>query len=239
MTAFDQDLTLCSGDDRTLRFTITDDTGVPVNLTGMLAARWGCARLLANGNYVLPANVTKSLGSGVTLADAPGGVIEVAITGVETSLLTHIENFPAGKRKDVSVTLKIEQRAYGGSVWSTVTQPTITGRQQTPLYWGYRWRTASYGAGDANGKYDIRVTRLTSDFDEERNYGKFTWNILRTITTGSPVPVSGVTMIAVRIKGSGQLQGTLDEYSVEVQTLARDWNGSAWVWRQTSSPVSV
>lgn len=87
MTAFDQDLTLCSGDDRTLRFTITDDTGVPVNLTGMLAARWGCARLLANGNYLLPANVTKSLGSGVTLADAPGGVIEVAITGVETSLL--------------------------------------------------------------------------------------------------------------------------------------------------------
>ena len=120
-----------------------------------------------------------------------------------------------------------------------MTQPTITGRQQTPLYWGHRWYTASYGAGDANGKYDIRVTRLTPDFDEERNYGKFNWNVLRTITTGSPVPVSGVAMIAVRIKGTGQLQGTIDEYNVEVQTMARDWNGSAWVWRQTSSPAAL
>ena len=88
MTAFHQDFVLCSGDDRTLRFTIADEAGAPLDLTGLLAARWGCARLLANGNYVLPANVVKTLGAGVTVADAEAGIIEVAISGVETSLLS-------------------------------------------------------------------------------------------------------------------------------------------------------
>ena len=64
MTAFYQDFVLCSGDDRTLRFTITDDVGAVVDLGGVQSARWGCARLLANGSYVLPAVISKTLQTG-------------------------------------------------------------------------------------------------------------------------------------------------------------------------------
>ena len=168
---------------------------------------------------VLAIEVTYS--GGAQIRSTQNNANEVSIE-IAFGALTHIENFPAGKRKDISVTLKIEQRAYGGSVWSTVTQPTITGRQQTPLYWGHRWRTASYGAGDANGKYDIRVTRLTPDFDQQRNFGKSNWNICGRSPPAARFRYPGVAMIAVRVKGTGQLQGTLDEYSVDVQTIARD-----------------
>lgn len=87
MTAFYQDFTLCSGDDRVLRFIITDEAGVPVNLDGVQSVRWGCARLLPNGTYVLPAAIDKTLQTGVRVADAAGGVIEVALESNDTASL--------------------------------------------------------------------------------------------------------------------------------------------------------
>ena len=88
MTAFYQDLALCSGDHRTLRFAIADPSGVVVDLTGVQAVRWGCARLQANGGYVLPASIVKTLADGIEIADAPGGIIEVMIDGADTAGLS-------------------------------------------------------------------------------------------------------------------------------------------------------
>jgi hypothetical protein len=42
-----------------------------------------------------------------------------------------------------------------------VLQKTITGRQTTPLYWGHRWKTAAFGAPDANRQYDVRISNLS------------------------------------------------------------------------------
>jgi hypothetical protein len=88
VTAFHQDFVLCSGDDRTLRYTITDEASAPLDLTGISAARWGCARLQANGAYVLPASIVKTLADGVEIADAPGGIIQVMIDGADTAGLS-------------------------------------------------------------------------------------------------------------------------------------------------------
>jgi hypothetical protein len=84
MTAFYQDFTLCSGDHRTLRFAVTDEAGAPVNLGGVQSVRWGCARLLANGSYALPAAIDKTLQTGIRIADASGGIIEVALQSGDT-----------------------------------------------------------------------------------------------------------------------------------------------------------
>jgi hypothetical protein len=88
VTAFYQDLTVVSGDDRTLRFAIVDPAGATLDLTGAQAVRWGCARLQANGNYVLPASVTKTLANGVAITDAAGGIIEVTLAGTDTAALS-------------------------------------------------------------------------------------------------------------------------------------------------------
>jgi hypothetical protein len=148
---------------------------------------------------------------------------------------------PAGKKSNLSVTLKVEQSPAGENVWSTVVVRTVTGRQQTPLYWGHRWRPAEYGAVDAKQSYDVRITRLSGDTDEERNFSKCFWTALRTITAGDPVPAPGITLIAVRIRATGQLQGTIDEFNVTARTIARDWDAStgSWIWRPTSSPAAL
>ena len=93
---------------------------------------------------------------------------------------------------------------------------------------------------DANKRYDVRITRLTPDFDD-RNYGKCHWTGLRTVTAGNPVPVPGVTMIAMRIRATGQLQGTIDEFNAVARTMARDYDAvsGTWIWRPTSSPAAL
>jgi hypothetical protein len=88
MTAFHQDLAVCSGDDRTLRFAIADPAGAAVDLTGVQAVRWGCAKLLANGNYVSPASITKTLADGIPIADATAGIIDVALAATDTASLS-------------------------------------------------------------------------------------------------------------------------------------------------------
>ena len=62
---------------------------------------------------------------------------------------------------------------------------------------------------------------------------------MRTITAGDPVP--GITLIAVRIRATGQLQGTIDEFNVTARTIARDWDAStsSWMWRPTSQPAAL
>ena len=184
----------------------------------------------------------------VALTYAAGGQVRTTVPGADEiaieiafERLVHIQNQPAGKKSDQSVTFRIEQSPGGENHWSTVLVRTVTGRQQTPLYWGHRWRPAEYGAVDDNSSYDVRITRLSGDTDEERNFSKCFWTALRTITAGDPVPVPGITLIAVRIRATGQLQGTIDEFNVTARTIARDWDAStdSWVWRPTSSPAAL
>ncbi|MBK8211491.1 MAG: hypothetical protein IPK78_17615 [Rhodospirillales bacterium] len=81
----------------------------------------------------------------------------------------------------------------------------------------------------------------SGDTDEERNFSRCFWTALRTITAGDPVPVPGITLIAVRIRATGQLQGTIDEFNVTARTIARDWDASinSWIWRPTSQPAAL
>lgn len=87
MTAFFQDWTMVAGDSRTLRFTVTGDDGAVADLTGASSVRWGCVRRLANGSFVAPPAVTKTLGTGVTLVDPSGGIIEVTLSPADTAAL--------------------------------------------------------------------------------------------------------------------------------------------------------
>lgn len=155
--------------------------------------------------------------------------------------IVHLENMPAGKKKDTSISLRIDQSPAGANAWTTVLVKSITGRQTTPLYWGYVWKPANFSTANANKDWDVRITRLSGFSDEERNFGNFSWISLRTLTYGDPAPVPGVAMLAMRIRSSEQLQGVLDTFNVVARTIARDWDASIshWVWRPTSSPAAL
>jgi hypothetical protein len=155
--------------------------------------------------------------------------------------LVHLQNSPPGKPALSRVEIKIEQSPKGANTWSTVTQPIISGQQQNAMYWGIRWQPALFGTVPATKEFDVRITRISADFDETRNFGNFTWFSMKTETFNIQYGVPGVSYLAVRIKASGQLSGSLDEVNVIAQTLARRYVAETgqWTWGLTSNPAAL
>lgn len=166
---------------------------------------------------------------------------EIGIELIFERGLVHLQNSPPGKRSDKHMTILIQQSPTGANNWTNVTIQTITGRQTSPLYWGHRWRTTDFGAQSPIRQYDVRVYNMTGDMDEDRNFGNFSWFSLKSFTMQNPVPFTGVAMVAMRIKATGQLSGVIDEFNVIAETMAREYVPylNSWEWRITSSPPAL
>lgn len=176
----------------------------------------------------------------VSVADGP----VTRVTQLDTSSVTcefvwesglvNFEKEPAGKRNDKTAGIKIEYRINGTSDdWVVGVNTAAKGRNATPVWRGYKFTLP------AAGKYDIRVTRTTPDDENDRNVSVYKWLILRSIRTASPVPAFGVSMLAVNIRASEQLSGSLNTVRVLCTSILRDWDGSSWGWRPTANPASV
>ena len=80
----EQDFSMHSGDDRVLEVSITDSANAALNITGATVT-WALSRAVAD--KVEPkgaAIVTKTVGSGITLTNPSGGVLQVAIAETDT-----------------------------------------------------------------------------------------------------------------------------------------------------------
>lgn len=94
------------------------------------------------------------------------------------------------------------------------------------------------------GQYRFEVKNITVR-DAEATAGRgayeIVWSGLQSFQNSSPVkanyPVSGKT---IRIRGSKQLSGAIDDYNCVASRLIPDWNGEEWVDDQvTSNPASI
>lgn len=90
------------------------------------------------------------------------------------------------------------------------------------------------------GKYTVRVQRTTTNSSDTSIVDKSYWTALRTITYEYPVKEVGVTLTAIKIKASDQLQGAVDELNGIAHSIRRDWdkNSQQWVLRRTRNPAS-
>lgn len=77
-----QNFTMHSGDDKTLQFTVKDQDGVVVDITGASITWAFAARVGAT------AIASKTVGSGITITDAAAGVFQVTIDAADTASLT-------------------------------------------------------------------------------------------------------------------------------------------------------
>lgn len=82
MTATGQNDEMIAGTDRTLRFSVVDENGTAKNLSGLQAASWKLKR--KTGGTAL---ITKTLGAGVSLYSAAGGVVDVELAPADTATL--------------------------------------------------------------------------------------------------------------------------------------------------------
>lgn len=79
----DQNFEMFQGDDKDLVITVTDSAGAAVDLTGAAIA-WQMARTARSATP----NVSKSVGSGIVITDAPGGICTISLDPTDTEGLT-------------------------------------------------------------------------------------------------------------------------------------------------------
>ena len=91
------------------------------------------------------------------------------------------------------------------------------------------------------GTYEIQLTRLTpnvNDTDPAVHDLSF-WTALRTVRAGVRLLPAGMASVAVRIRATDQLNGTLDSFNCFATSILPDWDGANWVARETSNPASI
>jgi hypothetical protein len=101
----------------------------------------------------------------------------------------------------------------------------------------------------ARGRYELRVTRLTPDFDDLNAFDPNNqivslsiWSGIRSFRPEYPLNFTRpVALIAVKVRGSKQLNGVIDNLNCEVSRVALDWDSgtSAWVERETANAASM
>lgn len=115
---------------------------------------------------------------------------------------------------------------------------SVTGQTRSLVRKSVRWDVFEPGA-----QFDIRLRRTTADVhpNGDQLYDTAYWTMLRTIQAAEPVQKEGLCLIALRIKATDQLNGTVDTLNVVAQSVLPDYDSATdtWVLRQTSNPASI
>ncbi|MBK3426787.1 host specificity factor TipJ family phage tail protein, partial [Methylobacterium ajmalii] len=99
------------------------------------------------------------------------------------------------------------------------------------------------------GRYDIELTRSTTDWDEAdqsnktiQRHGATVWSVLRSFRPEYPIDFpQPLALAACRIRATGQLNGTLDALNADVTSICPDWDEASgtWIPRETNNPASL
>jgi cell wall-associated NlpC family hydrolase len=140
-----------------------------------------------------------------------------------------------GARSRLTVRIEIEAAPVSTGVFAAVTTLDLAGSDLRTRRFGHRWTVA-------RGQYDVRVrwVSTTGVGSAAQTVDAITWSALRSINGDDPIRLAGVAKIALRIKGTGQLNGLISELSVLAKARIPTWSGSAWgAAAETRNPAAA
>ncbi len=118
-----------------------------------------------------------------------------------------------------------QSQFYFDSIFGTPPNPIFrfTDRRGILIRKGVQWPVV-------RGRYDVRLRRVSPDLDEDsRSQDEATWTSVRAIRNTTPVPLDAeLATIALRIRATDQLQGSLDSFNCVAAHAIPVWNGSSW-----------
>ena len=85
----------------------------------------------------------------------------------------------------------------------------------------------------AAGQYEVRVSKVSGDSSSDRHRRDINWSVLRTYQTDT-ASYLGQTRLGVKIRASGQLNGTLQAMSAEASAVCLGWDADASAWVLTA-----
>lgn len=178
--------------------------------------------------------------SGSTAEETP----VVRTTGGDASGASVIIAFPTGllyfnskgKKRQMRVSVRIEQRLVQAEEWQPVTTLTIAAVKTEAFYRQHSWTFPS------RGRWQVRMTMLTDETTDNKVIQRTVWAGLQTIRPEYPLNYHRpLALVAVRVKATHQLSGTLDNFSAVVRRVCLDWDAATetWISRATSNPASL
>lgn len=106
----------------------------------------------------------------------------------------------------------------------------VSGNSQTPR------RATLFFTPPSAGQFEVRVIRDTGDSTDARLANKTNWSTLRSYQLDSSNYV-GQNRVGLIIRASEQLNGVIQQLSTIGSARANYYNGSAWVFGETSNPA--
>jgi hypothetical protein len=139
-----------------------------------------------------------------------------------------------GARATRQVTGTIRYRPTSGGSWTSI-GIDLTAAQTEPLRKSYRIVFPS------NGQYDIEISRTSADATSDQARDAFALTAIKSVKYTAPVVEEDVSGTALRIKGTDQLNGAVDELNGIVSLKIPDYQveTDSWITRETSNPASI
>lgn len=145
-----------------------------------------------------------------------------------------VQYAPTGTTNWVNVTLAPGLTISNGSVSINGGNIRITSAERKVLRFGLRWKVTS-------GQYDIKVTRVNTNWgsaDANSRAGDLQWAVVRTIRHTNP-STTGTKKLALRIKATDQLNGTINQFNCIAAQPIPVWDGVQWVTQVSDNPAWV
>lgn len=140
------------------------------------------------------------------------------------------------KKSALNVKVQAQYRMSGGS-WSGISEFTLSGNSGEPAM----ARRASYGWTVARGKYDVRVRLKEAESTDSKWMQAVYFTALRGFDNSAATDSGKLPLakLAMRVKASNQLSGSLPVVTCLATSVLPDWDGSGWVQRATRNPASA
>lgn len=211
---------------------ITSYEGVQVTRTGF-----------ASGNTTMLAweSVDSIAGGLLDAVTAPGAWVErtssVNTVRLQIDLVGQVQYIdPKGKVQRTSLNIEAEYKLLPAGAW----QPFVGGSSTVEIANSNTKPLRRTLTRDvAAGQYAVRLRKTTANATNLRLSNTVEWAVLKSYQADTGVALAR-QVVGIRIKASGQLNGTLDQVTwLATSTPCEVWTGSAWVTEATSNPGAL
>lgn len=178
-----------------------------------------------------------------TASDAQEASIDITFPSGLFWMHTFPTNPPVTQPFPFTVTIKIRMRLNGVGAWTDVIEWPITLFSQKSITVSHRWTLPT------RGRYEVEVERLTLDFDDLNVFQQndqfvsiSIWSAIRSFRPEYPLNFNHpLALIAVKAKGSKQLNGVIEDLNCEASRVCKDWDSGTqtWIERETQNPASA
>lgn len=97
-------------------------------------------------------------------------------------------------------------------------------------------RSGTHITGLEPGQYDVRLKRLETDYKHDNaTKSEITWNALRSIRDRRPFDVKDTVVMAIRVRGTDQLNGQIDQLNVLATSVLPVYDEDEGEWEHKTS----